>query len=136
MAKLFEKSAIKSMKLKNRMVRSATWEGLADQQGLPTEKLIRYYEVLARGGVSLIITGLSYVSRDGKIAPSGMLGIDSDEAVPHLKKMTDRIHKAGARIAMQIAHAGRQTFRKAIGDGPHGALAGEGLSPPGGLPGK
>ena len=118
MSRLFETSGIKSMKLKNRIVRSATLEGLAGDNGLPTEKHFKFYENLARGGTGLIITGLSYVSRDGRVSPVGMLGVDRDEVVPHFKKLVKHVHESGARIAMQIAHAGRQTHKKAIGTDP------------------
>ena len=67
MSVLFEKSSIKGMELKNRLVRSATHEGMADVNGFPTEDLFAYYDKLAKGGIGLIITGLAYVSKDGKI---------------------------------------------------------------------
>ena len=67
MPALFDKTQIKGMELKNRLVRSATGEGMADENGFPTDNLFKLYERLARGGVGLIITGLSYVSRDGKM---------------------------------------------------------------------
>ena len=107
MSVLFETTEIKGMELKNRLVRSATHEGMADENGFPGEALFTLYERLAKGGVGLIITGLSYVSRDGKIP--AMKGIDSDEHIENYREMADLVHKNGARIAMQIVHGGRQT---------------------------
>jgi 2,4-dienoyl-CoA reductase-like NADH-dependent reductase (Old Yellow Enzyme family) len=117
---LFEKTAIKSMELKNRLVRSATVERMCDDNGLPTEELSRLYGRLARGGVGLIITGMAYVSQDGKTFRTGSSGIDRDEAVPAWRALTDSVHSlgTGARIAMQIAHGGRQTTRAATGSQP------------------
>ncbi|MBW2410675.1 MAG: NADH:flavin oxidoreductase, partial [Deltaproteobacteria bacterium] len=116
MSVLFEKTEIKSMELKNRLVRSATHEGMADENGFPTEALFRLYERLAKGGVGLIITGLSYVSRDGKVP--AMKGIDGDGHIENYREMADLVHKNGARIAMQIVHGGRQTTEQWAGTQP------------------
>ena len=67
MSVLFEKSRIKNMALENRLVRSATHEGMADEKGFPTPDLFKLYERLAKGGVGLIISGFSYVNQNGKI---------------------------------------------------------------------
>lgn len=107
MSVLFEKTEIKGMELKNRLVRSATYEGMADENGFPTENLFELYKRLAQGGVGLIITGLSFVSRDGKI--DAMNGIDSDEHIPKYKELVNLVHENDSKIAMQIAHCGRQT---------------------------
>ncbi len=50
MATLFEETAINGMTIRNRMVKSATWEGMCDADGRPTEKLINWYRNLAQGG--------------------------------------------------------------------------------------
>jgi len=47
--------------LKNRTVRSATWEALADEQGGPTEPQTAIYKGLAQGGVGMIVTGFTSV---------------------------------------------------------------------------
>ena len=89
------------------MVRSATYEGMADENGFPNENLFELYKRLAQGGVGLIITGLSFVSRDGKIDATN--GIDSDEHIPKYKELVNLVHENDSKIAMQIAHCGRQT---------------------------
>ena len=61
MSILFEKTSIKSMELKNRLVRSATHEGMADENGSPTKALFELYERLAKGGTGLNTRG-SWVS--------------------------------------------------------------------------
>ncbi len=77
---LFEPIRINRLRLKNRLVRSATYEGMADDSGFPTEKIFRLYGRLARGGVGLIITGFAYVAEDGVGFMPGMNGIHTDSA--------------------------------------------------------
>ncbi len=97
------------MVLKNRFVRSATWEGMASEEdGSATDDLVELYRCLALGGVGLIITSYAYVDRAGKASP-GMLGADRDELIPGLKKLAEAAHAEGAGIVLQIAHGGSQT---------------------------
>jgi len=53
------------MKLRNRFVRSATWEGMASPEGAVTPKLINTMTALAKGGVGLIISSHAYIRREG-----------------------------------------------------------------------
>ena len=105
MAKLFETTEINGMTLANRFVRSATWEGMADNNGQCTPQLIGLMERLARGGVGLIITGLAYISRESMAAPWQM-GVDGEECLPGLAAMADSVHRANGKIVVQIAHGG------------------------------
>lgn len=52
---------IGSIEIKNRFVRSATFEGMATEEGYVTDKQVELYKALAKGGVGLIITGYAYV---------------------------------------------------------------------------
>jgi 2,4-dienoyl-CoA reductase-like NADH-dependent reductase (Old Yellow Enzyme family) len=106
MKTLFDKTEIKSMRLENRFVRAATWEGMADENGYPTEKLIKLYEELARGGTGLIITGVAYPVEDSKVL-NGMIGIYNDTFIPGYKELTDRVHKHGGKILIQVNYPGR-----------------------------
>jgi 2,4-dienoyl-CoA reductase-like NADH-dependent reductase (Old Yellow Enzyme family) len=104
-SKLFESTRIKDLVLPNRFVRSATWEGLAGEDGSVTPGLIDMMSRLARGGVGLIISGHAYVSREGQAGP-WQLGVHSDVLIDGLTKMADAVHAEGGRIALQLAHAG------------------------------
>lgn len=115
MKKVFTESHIAGIILKNKIIRSATHEGLADEQGRPTEELIKKYEALAKGEVGAIITGYAGVMQNGKSNCPGMLMIDKDELILDYQKLTDRIHKFNTPIIMQIAHCGRQTSSKGTG---------------------
>ena len=61
MATLFEEATINGMTLKNRLVRSSTWEGMAQPDCRPTLKIVDFYGQLAAGGVGLIISGFAFV---------------------------------------------------------------------------
>ncbi|HLB30773.1 MAG TPA: NADH:flavin oxidoreductase, partial [Gammaproteobacteria bacterium] len=101
MTRLFESTTVNGMRLKNRMIRSATWEGMCDERGRPTQKLIDCYVALARGGIGLIISGYAFVQSSGKQLP-GKLGIDSDELAPDFRRLIDAVHAAGGRLAIQL----------------------------------
>jgi 2,4-dienoyl-CoA reductase-like NADH-dependent reductase (Old Yellow Enzyme family) len=66
MANLFETTTINAMTLRSRFVRSATWEGLAGDDGSVSRRLIDMSVSLTKGGVSLIITGHAYISKEGQ----------------------------------------------------------------------
>ena len=111
MKSLFETTEMKNMKLKNRFVRSATWEGLADEKGYPTEEILDTYRKLADGGVGLIITSYTHVTKEYPAA-KGMLGIYDDSFIDVYKKLTDDVHKRGAAIMMQIVYGGSSSSIK------------------------
>jgi len=96
--------------IKNRFVRSATYEGMASEDGKVTDRLVELYKNLAKGGTGLIITGYMYVQQIGKGAPY-MTGIDSDGFIPGLKRIADTVHQYGdgCKVAVQLVHCGRQT---------------------------
>lgn len=114
---LFDTVRIGPVTLKNRFVRSATWEGMCDEKGAVSGRLIDYYADLARGGTGLIISGYTYVCEDGKQLP-GKMGLYSDELVPQLQKMTEAVHREDGKIFCQLVHAGGQTSAQKIGRRP------------------
>jgi len=112
---VFEKASLAGIQLKNRIIRSATHEGMADEKGLPTEKLKKLYIRLAKGEVGAIITGYAAVQADGKSSLFAMSMIDSDDSIPAYREITSAVHEYGTPIIMQIAHCGRQTRSKSTG---------------------
>jgi len=101
---------IGTLEIKNRFVRSATYEGMATEEGHVTDKLVELYKKLAEGGVGLIITGYTYVQQSG-IAFDTQMGIYNDDLIPGLTKIADTVHKHSqdCKIALQIMHCGRQS---------------------------
>lgn len=117
METLFEETIINGMPLRNRMVRSATWEGMCQPSGEPTEKLADFYHTLARGGVGLIMSGYTFVRPEGKQLPRQM-GIHTDDFADSFRKMIASVHDAGGRIAIQLVHVGGQTDSETAGRQP------------------
>ncbi len=109
MATLFDPGSIGTLTVKNRMIRSASHEGLADERGAPTHAQYEFYKAFVDGGIGLVITGYSGIQQNGKSALYHMTMMDSDAMVPAHKAMVDGIHAAGGKIILQIAHCGRQT---------------------------
>jgi 2,4-dienoyl-CoA reductase-like NADH-dependent reductase (Old Yellow Enzyme family) len=105
MGNLFESAHINTMSLANRFVRSATWEGLATVEGAVTPELVEAIGALARGGVGLIISSHAYVRPDGQAGPR-QLGVYKDELVPGLRQMAAAARENGAKMVLQLAHAG------------------------------
>ncbi len=107
---LFEPISIKNLTLRNRFVRSATYDGCSDRNGLVTEKQIKLFTDLADGGVGLIISGIAYVHPSGQISPFQNT-IAHDASIPGFERLTRAVHDRGARIAVQLFHAGRESAR-------------------------
>jgi 2,4-dienoyl-CoA reductase-like NADH-dependent reductase (Old Yellow Enzyme family) len=117
MRKVFDETKINHLILHNRLVRSATWEGMCRDGGHPTEKLAAYYGTLARGRVGLLITGYAFVRPDGKQLP-GQMGAHEDSFAPEARLMTEAVHREGGKICLQLVHCGGQTTEKAAGSQP------------------
>lgn len=108
MKKLFDKTKIKNMNMKNRFIRSGLWEMLADEKGHMTNELFNIYKELAEGGVGTIMTGYAYITEDEQPNPN-MMGIYDDSFIPEYKVLTDMVHRNNANIIMQIVYGGSQT---------------------------
>ena len=115
MSILFTPAKIGAMELSNRMIRTASHEGLADWRGRPTEEQFLFYKGFVKGGIGLIITGYAGIMQSGKSPLFHMTMIDSDDLIPEHKRLVDRIHQIGGKIVLQIAHCGRQTWSSETG---------------------
>jgi len=102
---LFEPIAIGGLELKNRFVRSATWDATADTTGAVTDTSVALYKRLGEGEIGLIVSGYAFVSPLGQ-AVVGQYGVYRDEMIPGLRRLAEAVHRGGSRIALQIVHAG------------------------------
>jgi 2,4-dienoyl-CoA reductase-like NADH-dependent reductase (Old Yellow Enzyme family)/thioredoxin reductase len=104
--KLFQPIRINQMTLTNRVVLPAMGNNYGSDAGFVTEQQIDYYAERAKGGAGLLITEM--VSIDSPVGQRGaqQLRIDDDKYIPNFRKLTEQIHKAGSKMAMQLCHAG------------------------------
>jgi len=117
MSNVFEQTELCGIKLKNRIIRSATHEGMGDGNGRPQKTLVDLYEKLAKGGVGAIITGVTGIQQNGKNA-ANMTMIDRDAYIDDYKALVHMAHSHDVPVIMQIAHAGRQTYASVTGETP------------------
>ena len=111
MNSLFDRTSINNIQFKNRFVRAATWENMADPQGRLTDRLWKVYEELSEGQVGLIITSFANILEEEQPS-SGMLGIYSDSLIADLRRMTNMIHSYGSSVVLQLVYGGSQTLYK------------------------
>ncbi|MDR3175727.1 MAG: NADH:flavin oxidoreductase [Desulfovibrio sp.] len=103
---IFSPVSFGKLVLKNRLVRSATWEGMATEEGgLITDTLLGLVEGLAKGGCGLIITSHAYVCRDGQ-ASRRQMGAWGEVCRPGLARLASTAHAHSTPIALQINHGG------------------------------
>lgn len=106
---LLEPGSIGPVEIRNRVIRAATSESMAGPRGEVTDEIVGLHEALARGGVGLIFTGHMFCDGRGRYGHR-QLGIDSDDSIPGLTRLTKAIHRHGGRVFAQLAHAGSQTL--------------------------
>ncbi len=105
--KVLQPFSINNMKLRNRIMRSATWDGTADERGEVTPESAKIYNAIASGGVGLIVTGYAFVSHPLGQANPGQYGIYNNACIAGWKQIVNAVHQLGdSKIAMQIVHAG------------------------------
>ncbi|MDF2958868.1 MAG: dehydrogenase [Paenibacillus sp.] len=105
---LFSPYVIKGLELKNRVVMAPMCQySVTEKDGKPNEWHYVHYLSRAIGGTGLIIMEMTDVEPDGRISDYD-LGIWSDEHIPAFAKVINGAHAHGAKIGIQIAHAGRK----------------------------
>jgi 2,4-dienoyl-CoA reductase-like NADH-dependent reductase (Old Yellow Enzyme family)/thioredoxin reductase len=117
-SKLFEPGGIGSLELKNRIVMPPMATNYASKDGEVTDRQIDYYVERAKGGVGLIIVEISCVDSPVGKGMTRQICIDDDKFIPGLKNLANGIKQHGARAAIQLHHAGRQTSSKVTGHQP------------------
>lgn len=105
MNKALEPVKLRNIELKNRVVRSATQDYFGNHDGTVSEEQIKIHETLAANNIGLIITAHNYVTPAGKVSLD-QNSISDDICIDGHKKQAEAVHKAGAKIIMQISHAG------------------------------
>jgi 2,4-dienoyl-CoA reductase (NADPH2) len=93
--------------LKNRVLMGSMHTGLEETKDW--NRVAEFYAERARGDVALMVTGGMAPNKEGGVFP-GAAGLFTDDDIANHRIVTDRVHKAGGKIAMQILHAGRYAY--------------------------
>jgi 2,4-dienoyl-CoA reductase-like NADH-dependent reductase (Old Yellow Enzyme family)/thioredoxin reductase len=107
---LFRHGTIGNLELSNRIVRSPCCTGLGGMDGTVTDRVIRHYKELARGGPGLLIVEYTYVDKLASKSAMCQLGCADNEHIPGLSWLARTIKAQGVKAGVQLEHAGRQKF--------------------------
>ncbi|MFQ3249588.1 MAG: 2,4-dienoyl-CoA reductase-like NADH-dependent reductase (Old Yellow Enzyme family) [Glaciecola sp.] len=99
------------LKLKNRFVKAAMEENMAEENQLPGTALKNLYAAWAKGGVGMIITGNVMVDKMAMTGPGGV-ALDASSPLEPFKAWADIAKQNNTTVIMQINHPGRQVFKK------------------------
>ncbi len=106
---VFTPGTINSLTLRNRIIKTATFEGMI-HEGVPTELLLEHHETLARGGVGMTTVAYCAASPNGRTFANQMYM--RPELVPALGRLTAAVHAQGAAASIQLGHCGYFTKNK------------------------
>jgi 2,4-dienoyl-CoA reductase-like NADH-dependent reductase (Old Yellow Enzyme family)/thioredoxin reductase len=109
---------IGSLALRNRICLTPMGTNLESEDGTPGERITRFYEERAKGGVGMIIVGVTGVAWPSGVSNPNNMGLSRDEFVPAFRETTDRVHAHGAAIAVQLQHAGKTSLQDVIAGRP------------------
>ena len=108
---LLEPGRIGSLELRNRIVLGPMGTNFAEADGRCGERIQGYYEERARGGAGLLTMGVCSIAYPNGTAEPHQVALSRDEFIPGLAEITRRVHAHGAKIAVQLQHAGRIATR-------------------------
>jgi 2,4-dienoyl-CoA reductase (NADPH2) len=116
--RLLSPGRIGSLELRNRILMAPMGSNLCEPDGHLGERILRYYEERARGGVGMITVGVAAIAwPDGACNPN-QVAISDDVFLPGLRELTRRVHAHGARAAVQLQHAGKVAVRDIVAGRP------------------
>ncbi len=107
-SRILEAAYIGKLKLRNRMIKTASGTSFVEPTGFISDRMIAYYEGIARGGIGLLIVescGVEYPL--GVQHPPVQLRLDEDKYIPSYRALTDAVHRQGnCPVFIQFQHAG------------------------------
>ena len=122
MPHLFEPLTLRGVTLKNRIMMSPMCQYSADGDGVANEWHYLHYPSRAVGGVGLIMVEATAVESRGRISERD-LGIYDDRHIQGLARLVHLCHQHGAKVGLQIAHAGRKAWADNKAFGPEEPVA-------------
>ena len=110
MKKILEPITRKNLIARNRLVRSATWEGIANPDGSVTNEAYDIYSELAKGGVGTIITGFTSIALHDYYF-DGMMRLCDDALIPQYRKLVDVIHTESCPVISDTSQRSSEAYR-------------------------
>ena len=114
---LLTPARIGPVEIKNRIVMPPMTTRTADDEGFVTEDCIAYYLARVHGGTGLITVEMASPEKAGRHRRRE-IGIYDERFIPGLERLTDAIHRGGAKASIQLGHAGGHTRIDICGETP------------------
>lgn len=111
---MFSPINIGTVTVPNRFVVPPMGNNFANTDGSMSERSAAYYEARAKGGFGLITIESTVVYKQAKGGPRKPC-LFSDEVVPSFKRVADACHAYGAKVSIQLQHAGPEGNSKLTG---------------------
>lgn len=108
---LLRPGRIGTLALRNRIIMAPMGSNFAEADGTCGERIQAYYEARAAGGAALLTMGVCAIAYPAGTAEPYQVGVSDDRFIPGLAGIAERVHKHGAKIAMQLQHAGKTAVR-------------------------
>jgi 2,4-dienoyl-CoA reductase-like NADH-dependent reductase (Old Yellow Enzyme family) len=105
-AHILASGRIGTLELRNRILMTPMGSNTADPEGYCGERIRQYYGARAEGGAALLIMGSVAISWPVGSANWRQVAISDDRFIPGLKAVADEVHAHGAKLAVQLQHAG------------------------------
>lgn len=106
---LLKPLTIKNLTIRNRVMSTSHAPGYG-KDGKPQERYQLYHEEKAKGGIGLtMFGGSSSVALDSPATPWSQIAVSDDYVIPHFESFSERIHRHGAKLMIQLTHMGRRT---------------------------
>ncbi len=118
MRRAFTPFALGPVRLRNRIVKPATFEGMCPG-GTPSPALVEHHRRVAAGGAAMTTVAYASISPEGRSYPTQL--VLRREALPGLRALAEAVHREGAAASLQIGHCGDFADRRLAGGRPLGA---------------
>lgn len=111
---LLSPGRIGGLELRNRILMAPMGSNLCEPDGHLGERILRYYEERARGGVGMVTVGVAAIAWPEGACNPNQVAISDDSFLPGLQELTRRAHEHGAKAAVQLQHAGKVAVRDIV----------------------
>ena len=113
-AALLQAGRIGTLELRNRIIMAPMGSNFAEADGRCGERIQAYYEARAEGGAGLLTMGVCAVAFPHGTGEPYQVGISRDDFIPGLRGITERVHRHGAKIAIQLQHGGKTAVQDLV----------------------